>query len=469
MPPCGNFGILIIGGDSSSYISPHNQAEKSIKPVNTALALNNKITSKIVPFNDDSSAVDELSFHSGALSQSDCSVTTLSELDSEDGLENKLDSKVDVTEDHIRDLLTPLKILQTQAACAEIRGGTAVNYCYCFILLDELPFSYRNMSYNYISLIGQAGGISTLEYKHFFTDPRVGRIRMIKKKRRALSSDLVDNYQSQYGRLTNNNTLTILGNSRFATSSANTVNEIHPHEWVPPHKEMVWRVNHKTGKFEKSSFDVMIHMSHIGDLHAFAAYDHTMTHVDCGLWLQRVLQIPNESLGDSHKIAGFLDLFRVQGRWPAAARLAYIRTILSSAIDVCGGNSLATDSPTTFPTAEYWSEWGIFFDEIWCRHVNNIIKFTPGRNAVGEFQYKLDLLSEKQLVQDLLEALSLIPESLMWSNIQRTTFVTSAVRGFLRSDLYNAMTEFLSRGIGTFGIQAHCSLEPGVVVLARFE
>jgi len=40
------------------------------------------------------------------------------------------------------------------------------------------------------------------------------------------------------------------------------------------------------------------------------------------------------------------------------------------------------------------------------------------------------------------------------------------VRGFLRADLYNAMTEILTRAEGSFGLQAHCTLEPGVVVLA---
>jgi len=33
-------------------------------------------------------------------------------------------------------------------------------------------------------------------------------------------------------------------------------------------------------------------------------------------------------------------------------------------------------------------------------------------------------------------------------------------------DLYNALTEFLSRAQGSFGLQMHCSLEEGVVVLA---
>ena len=41
-----------------------------------------------------------------------------------------------------------------------------------------------------------------------------------------------------------------------------------------------------------------------------------------------------------------------------------------------------------------------------------------------------------------------------------------AVRGFLRGDMYNALTEIMSRAEGSFGVQVHCTLEPGVVVIA---
>lgn len=53
-----------------------------------------------------------------------------------------------------------------------------------------------------------------------------------------------------------------------------------------------------------------------------------------------------------------------------------------------------------------------------------------------------------------------------WTNLQLRSFVYHTIRGFLYSDLYNAVTEFLSRAKGSFGLQVHCTVEPGVVVIA---
>ena len=45
-------------------------------------------------------------------------------------------------------------------------------------------------------------------------------------------------------------------------------------------------------------------------------------------------------------------------------------------------------------------------------------------------------------------------------------FIHHTIRGFLRADLYTAVTEFQSRAEGSFGLQVHCTLEPGVVVIS---
>ena len=52
-----------------------------------------------------------------------------------------------------------------------------------------------------------------------------------------------------------------------------------------------------------------------------------------------------------------------------------------------------------------------------------------------------------------------------WDASMTSTFVTTAVKGFLRADLYNCLTEFLCRAEGSFGLQVHSTLEPGVVVI----
>ena len=57
--------------------------------------------------------------------------------------------------------------------------------------------------------------------------------------------------------------------------------------------------------------------------------------------MERVLHTKNDVASDSVKIAGMMDLMRVQGRWAAAARLAWVRVALTTPTDVTGGAPLA--------------------------------------------------------------------------------------------------------------------------------
>ena len=55
-----------------------------------------------------------------------------------------------------------------------------------------------------------------------------------------------------------------------------------------------------------------------------------------------------------------MDLFRVQGRWGAAARLAWIRCVLSSEKDVCNGEQLDKSAPHVFPGQNVWDNWVLY-------------------------------------------------------------------------------------------------------------
>jgi hypothetical protein len=85
----------------------------------------------------------------------------------------------------------------------------------------------------------------------------------------------------------------------------------------------------------------------------------------------------------------------------------------------------------------------------------------------GQMRYKycIDKAGEKQFIEDILDN-HISQFSGHWTDLESKAFVNSTVRGFLRFDLYNALTEFLSRAEGSFGLQVHCTLEPGVVVIA---
>jgi hypothetical protein len=111
----------------------------------------------------------------------------------------------------VKNMLNSLQILEAQAACTEIRGG-------------------------------QAGGISCLETVAPF-EAKMTRVRCVARKRHPLAADLAKLYQKNSGKLPSPaNDVTFIGHTRFATSSVNTVPELHPHEWVPFHDEDVWVV-----------------------------------------------------------------------------------------------------------------------------------------------------------------------------------------------------------------------------------
>jgi hypothetical protein len=156
----------------------------------------------------------------------------------------------------------------------------------------------------------------------------------------------------------------------------------------------------------------------------------------------------------------------VQGRWAAAARLAYVKAVLVGPSDVSDRLTLSKTAPNSFPPRSYWEEWAAFFDAIWLQHINNVVKVNFVKNNSGEYQHRIVLHGERQFIKTLLHTRTLRPPIEDWTIVEFKSFITLAVRGFLRSDLYAAVTEFLSRGVGSFGLQAHCSLEPGVFVIA---
>ena len=204
----------------------------------------------------------------------------------------------------------------------------------------------------------------------------------------------------------------------------------------------------------------------------------------------------------------------MQGRWGPAVRLAWVRSVLKTCTDVCGGRQLSKSAPNSFPTPAYFDQWAEFLDAEFSQHKNNIIKPRQNRPALSkgskparsknsaEYQYCIDASGERQFVKCLASLLHwttveklqfsdvypipavgssddsiigrsrslsshgqpLISDSatrerrvrlniMDWSEIQLTTFLSCTVRGFLRGDLYNAMTEFLSRAEGSFGLQ----------------
>lgn len=510
-------------------------------------------------------------------------------------------------------LMLPISILQNQTACTEARGGQAGGISY----LDFCP-NYKT---------AQSSSVFDDQFSSLHDmEPLVTRVRMVANKRTPLADELASLFMEKQllpnsSMFSNGNTadgcqensiaITALGHTRFATSSINVDSELHPHEWEQFHREFVWRFNPVAGRMEKVNSLVGVHITHNGDFDELSAYSNKMVNEEVGWWLERVLHCGNDASGDSPKIAGFMDLSRVQGRWSAAARLAYVRCICKNNVDEVTGDSnipLSKSAPNVFPPIEYFEAWGHFFESVWIEHMNNIIKsvaasapMSPTKQSapsvsaaasVDDFnvdssaskghaaslQYRVDRKNMKQFCKVLVKALHTMdyatwkanlnptatsvhrssmhdyfgrnlfasiedgfdPDKIMklsthgnsrhghkssmhgssrhgqssthgasrhghqvstdgasrndagsstraddsvpeevdtakllyyldgthWTSTELKSFVYATVRGFLFADLYTALTEFLSRAQGSFGLQVHSTLEPGVIVVA---
>ena len=343
------------------------------------------------------------------------------------------------------DLLPPLSILQAQTASTEVRGG-------------------------------QAGGISSIEYKKNPKDttddigtPKMFRTRCVARKRYPLAADLASLFlRKKGGQPDSSVAVTFIGHTRFATSSVNIVSELHPHEWVPARPEKVWMMS-SNGKYEEKDTVFGLHLTHNGDFDALEAYSGHVVVNDVGMFVERVLHVSNDTAGDSPKLCGMMEILRTQGRWAASARLAYVR-MLKSVGDVCGGEQLSKEAPNTFPTADYFDLWAEYFNKLWKMNVNNVIKMlkqpTAGQRGV---EYHIDRAGESALLADMIEHIDAQKEKLNiadWPARDIKMFCAAALRAFLRNDLYNALTELMTRADGSFGIQVHCTVEPGVVAIA---
>lgn len=224
-----------------------------------------------------------------------------------------------------------------------------------------------------------------------------------------------------------------------------------------------------SGKFEQVTTTFGLHLTHNGDFDALEAYSGHIVVNEVGMFIERVLHVTNDTAGDSPKLCGMMEILRTQGRWAASARLAYIR-LLKSATDVCGGEQLSKEAPYTFPMGDYFEGWGEYFDKIWVMHKNNVIELLKQPKAGQRgVEYQINRSAERELVSKLIEHFDTVAGKYNvseWTAREVKMFVSSAVRAFLRNDLYTALTELMTRAEGSFGIQVHCTIEPGVVAIA---
>ena len=164
-------------------------------------------------------------------------------------------------------------------------------------------------------------------------------------------------------------------------------------------------------------FYINTHSTHNGDFTHLSTGSGELTVEDIAVYLAKVLHHDSPVGNDSNKIAGLLNLLHVQGRWGAAARLAYQRScatpsevlgytqeqkaddvvhpwqtpprlVLQSSksssslgpprlqfdqSSVMSTESVGKDRGQSTPGPEVWNMWEKAFGMVWMKHIDDVI------------------------------------------------------------------------------------------------
>ena len=252
---------------------------------------------------------------------------------------------------------------------------------------------------------------------------------------------------------------------RYATSSPPAVIETHWHEWMPAREAEVWRV--EQGKWVCDRLWVNHRITHNGDFDAWMLFGGAVENATLGLWLERVLQTPNATLGDSPKIAGMMDLLITQGMWDASIRLAYQLGVATSVSEAFGGKSPTKTAPSktapnTAPSKSQIQSWAVIAQSIFKKHQGTLL--LPYAKSMLE-------LSKPHLArfeQEMLQVFSQDSEAGKWQKQQQSAFVKNAVYAFFHNNLYQATKLFMSRAVGSFGLITTSTLSEDSLVLSSW-
>ncbi len=240
---------------------------------------------------------------------------------------------------------------------------------------------------------------------------------------------------------------------RFGTSGPPSVLETHWHEWTPPTLETVWQIKH--GQWIACLENVNHRITHNGDFEAWQLFGQLVDYKTLGLWLERVLSVPNQTVGDSPKIAGMIDLLVTQGMWLPSVRLAYQLVIASSVADAFGGEAITKESPNTAPTHQELDKWAKLSELALIKHLNHLK--TAEDLTTPDSLYQLQQLIIQNFQQE--HSLNLIKECNL------CLFVRTAIQSFLYNDLYCAAQFFMLRARGSFGLVLVSTLTPDNLIL----
>ena len=256
------------------------------------------------------------------------------------------------------------------------------------------------------------------------------------------------------------NTIAGIWHYRYATSSAPSLLETHWHEWMPEREADVWRV--ERGRWTRNSQVINHRITHNGDFDTWKPFGQAVDTAQLGLWLERVLHTPNETVGDSPKIAGMMDLLITQGMWDASLRLAYQLSIADNIESAFNGRSPSDTAPNTAPSTQTIQNWAAIAESIFIKHQPNLLR--PYAKSILE-------LSKKHLAyfeQDLAQALNQDRTIRQWPLKKQSAFVKNALYAFFYNNPYQATKIFMSKAEGTFGLVVASTLSAENLVLSAW-
>jgi|GEM_PF-4186396 len=319
----------------------------------------------------------------------------------------------------------------------------------------------------------QAAGVKTMAKTKGGKTVWVGS-RMVNTKRGNLPKKLDQLFRKKliwaqsHGLRGVNHNEVYIGHDRYGTSSAPKKNETHPHQWMPDRVVELWTI--KDGQWMNGPASLGTVIAHNGDFESFRLYGQEVPNGILGLWLERVLQTPNKTEGDSPKIAGMMDFLLTQGMWDASVRLAYYLEAVTSVGQVFGGQDYSKNSPNMALMHEKIAQIAQIFQEVMAEYqerfnipsdllMRDILTISDNQTIVQDMQGKIRTQISRKL-------------SGVFSNddtIRR--FVETAVTSFFENDLYMAVRKFFdgaSDSSNTFGLAVSSSLKTdGMVVAAK--
>ena len=241
---------------------------------------------------------------------------------------------------------------------------------------------------------------------------------------------------------------------RFGTSGPPAVAETHWHEWMSARPETVWQF--VEGQWLCNQMNVNHRITHNGDFDSWNLYGREIDNKNLGLWLERVLQTPNHTQGDSPKIAGMIDLLITKGMWYPSVRLAYYLAIAESVKSAFAGQAPNRQAPDTTPDTKDLAEWTKLFEQTFMLY--RCLLAAPNSPSFNQYLCRLE--------QDILQAINANQLVSQWNWQKRVNFVRTAIHAFFHNDLNFAVKTFMARAEGSFGLVVVSTLDKERLVLS---